>query len=298
MRPIRTGDRGPAVEDIQRRLLLLGYELGPSGVDGVFAGHTLAALERFQAERGLHADGMVGDVTWAALVDATFTLGDRALYLRLPHMHGRDVRVLQEALGALGFPCRADGIFGPRTESAVRDFQRNVALPADGITGANTVEALVNLRHLWEGKGNRASVPVLDRPTHSAAVLDRVAIALRPDNAAAEQLAARIANLALAMTETARLTLHGRDEHPYEDAVILLRIAGAGTPVAVSGVPLVSLEGADAPALATRMAAALGASVRRPSEIVVDASTVTQLDEQVEQRAAVMLLDALCDALD
>ena len=298
MRPIRTGDRGPAVEDVQRRLLLLSYDLGPSGVDGVFAGHTLAAIEQFQAERGLNADGMVGDVTWAALVDATFTLGDRALYLRLPHMHGGDVRLLQEALGALGFPCRADGIFGPGTERAVRDFQRNVALPADGIIGANTVEALMNLRHLWEGKGHRASVPGPDRPTHSAAVLDRVAIALRPDDGAAEELAARIANLALATTESARLTLHGRGEQPYEDAVILLRITGGGTPVAVSGVPLVSLEGVEATALAARMAAALAASERRPSEIVVDASSVAQRDEQAEQRAAVILLDALCDALD
>jgi peptidoglycan hydrolase-like protein with peptidoglycan-binding domain len=298
MKPIREGDRGPAVEDIQRRLLLLGYALGPSGVDGVFAGHTLSATKQFQSDRELNADGLVGDTTWAALVDATFTLGDRALYLRLPHMHGRDVRLLQEALGALGFPCRADSIFGPRTEEAVRDFQRNVALPADGITGANTVEALQNLRHLWEGKGQHATVSASDRPARGAAVLERVAIAVRPDDAAAEELAARIANLALATTEDAQITLLGRGEQPYEDTAVLLRITGGGTSIALTGVPLVSLAGIEVAAFAPRMAAAFIVSEGRCREVVVDVSAVVEGNEQAQQRVAVTLLDALCSALD
>jgi peptidoglycan hydrolase-like protein with peptidoglycan-binding domain len=298
MRPIREGDRGPAVEDIQRRLLLLGYALGPSGVDGVFAGHTLAAITQFQDDRELNADGLVGEVTWAALVDATFTLGDRALYLRLPHMHGRDVLVLQEALGALGFPCVADGIFGPRTEEAVRDFQLNVALPADGLTGGNTVEALLNLRHLWEGKGQRATISASDRPARGAAILERVAIAVRPDDAAAEELAARIANLALATTEDAQTSLLGRDEEPYEDTEVLLRISGSGTSIALTGVPLVVLAGAEGATLAPRMAAAFIVSEGRCREVMVDVSAVVEGSEPEQQRVAVTLLDALCSALD
>ena len=88
MKPITAGDRGPAVEDIQRRLALLGYGLGPAGIDGVLLGDTITAITQFQAERGLPPDDAVGDKTWAALVDATFTLGDRMLYLRAPHFHG------------------------------------------------------------------------------------------------------------------------------------------------------------------------------------------------------------------
>ena len=87
MRPIREGDRGAAVEDVQRRLITLGADLGPTGVDGVFFGATLAAVRAFQHVRGLDEDGEVGDHTWAALVDATFSLGDRLLYLRHPYLH-------------------------------------------------------------------------------------------------------------------------------------------------------------------------------------------------------------------
>ena len=36
-----------------------------------------------------------------------------------------------------------DGIFGPRTEAAVRDFQSNENLAVDGIVGRNTWTALL-----------------------------------------------------------------------------------------------------------------------------------------------------------
>lgn len=298
MRPIKAGDRGPAVEDIQRRLLLLGYDLGPSGVDGVFAGKTLAAIAQFQTDRELATDGLVGDVTWAALVDATFTLGDRTLYLRLPCMHGRDVMVLQEALGALGFPSAVDGIFGPQTETAVRDFQRNVALPADGITGANTVEALSNLRHLWEGKSKRATLQAVTSPTKAATVLASVPMAVRPEDAATEELAARVANLAYATTEAAQTVLLARGEAPPADISVLVRLADGGTSLALPGVPLVVLGAVEPQALAARMAAALEASEGRLREVVVHVTHAVASDEPSAQRAAVMLLDAVCAALD
>ncbi|MBA4371008.1 MAG: peptidoglycan-binding protein, partial [Coriobacteriaceae bacterium] len=153
MRPIRTGDRGPAVEDVQRRLLSLGYDLGTDGVDGVFLERTRDAVTAFQRGICLAEDGVVGPRTWAALVDSTFRLGDRLLYLRRPHFHGRDVATLQGALNVLGFSCGGpDGIFGVYTEHAVREFQANCGLVPDGVAGDDTVRAVVNLRHVWEGK--------------------------------------------------------------------------------------------------------------------------------------------------
>lgn len=58
---------------------------------------------------------------------------------------GNDVRAVQEALKLLGYdPGPIDGIFGPRTDAAVRAFQRAKGLGVDGIVGPKTRAALVN----------------------------------------------------------------------------------------------------------------------------------------------------------
>ena len=50
---------------------------------------------------------------------------------------GNEVKALQEKLNL-----KADGIFGPITEEAVKDFQRSNGLEVDGIVGANTISKL------------------------------------------------------------------------------------------------------------------------------------------------------------
>lgn len=56
---------------------------------------------------------------------------------------GDEVRKLQTRLIDLGFlDDAADGIFGPKTERAVRDFQGSAGLAVDGLVGPNTQAAL------------------------------------------------------------------------------------------------------------------------------------------------------------
>lgn len=55
---------------------------------------------------------------------------------------GSDVTTLQNALNKLGYGLAADGIFGAKTEAAVRDFQKKKGLTVDGIVGAKTWAAL------------------------------------------------------------------------------------------------------------------------------------------------------------
>lgn len=139
------GAQGDAVRDVQRRLGVLGHDLGddPSGAYGPA---TEVAVRAFQKERRLPADGVVGPVTWAALVEAGYRLGDRFLYHRTPMLRGDDVAELQGALGALGFDAgKVDGICGPDTASAMKEFQRNSGLTPDGICGPDTVAALRRL---------------------------------------------------------------------------------------------------------------------------------------------------------
>lgn len=146
MRLIRLGDRGEHVLDVQTRLATLGYAIPTDERTGVFGPATRDAVRAFQQRRGLLVDGIVGEDTWRELVEASWRLGDRVLYLRGPHSRGDDVRDLQDRLATFGFDVgRTDGIFGPRTDAAVREFQRNYGIPADGVVAAQTVRALAGL---------------------------------------------------------------------------------------------------------------------------------------------------------
>lgn len=145
---IRLGDVGPDVADVQRRLDGVGLPCHPD-VPGVFGEATGTAVRTFQQQRGLTADGLVGDDTWRALVESGYRLGDRLLYVTQPMLRGDDVRELQRRLNRLGFDTdHVDGFYGERTRAAVRDFQLNAGLTPDGIAGQETFEALRRLhRH-------------------------------------------------------------------------------------------------------------------------------------------------------
>ena len=138
--PLRPGDGGEAVRDLQHRLGVAGHP--PAGDDpGLYAAGTEAAVRAFQSTRGLRADGICGSQTWSALVEAGWRLGDRLLYLRQPMLRGDDVAALQRRLGALGFDAgRVDGIFGPDTERALSEFQRNIGIVVDGVCGSSTLD--------------------------------------------------------------------------------------------------------------------------------------------------------------
>ena len=137
MEPIKRNDTGAAVEDVQTRLARIVH-LPEDAIT--------AALAEFLAASALPPSEEVTEKVWAALVDATYNLGDRTLYLRMPYFHGHDVLELQQALGALGFFYGTrDAIFGAHTEEALRRFQLNLGLPSDGIAGAYTYAALMIL---------------------------------------------------------------------------------------------------------------------------------------------------------
>lgn len=55
---------------------------------------------------------------------------------------GPDVGLVQLQLATLAGGARPDGIYGPQTAAKVRDFQRIMALPVDGVAGARTRAAL------------------------------------------------------------------------------------------------------------------------------------------------------------
>lgn len=55
---------------------------------------------------------------------------------------GNDVKTLQSALNRAGYGLTVDGVFGSKTTSAVKDFQKKHGLSADGIVGDKTWDKL------------------------------------------------------------------------------------------------------------------------------------------------------------
>ena len=167
---IKKGDKGNAVVDVQQRLAALGYDLGPTSVDGFFGKWTEQAVRRFQEDRDVSVSGAVNEETWRRMVDATYKLGDRALYLRSPFFHGDDVRQLQLWLNGIGFRTEfIDGIFGPSTEEAVKEFQENLDLSIDGIVGPSTLTELNNIQGMLDQ--NQASLLGAELPLSSVVSL-------------------------------------------------------------------------------------------------------------------------------
>lgn len=162
--PLRPGDSGPAVRDLHRLLAPLGES--PIESDE-YSDLTEGAVRRFQKSRGLVVDGICGPHTWTALVEADHRLGDRMLYLRSPMTRGDDVADIQRRLGSLGFDAGwVDGIFGPDTEQAVREFQGNAGLVADGVVGFDTVAALDRVAMRQAGQKTVAAVRERERLRH------------------------------------------------------------------------------------------------------------------------------------
>jgi len=133
---VKQGSQGHPVPALQYLLRDRGHHVT---VDGIFGPKTEAAVEQFQVADQLHVDGIVGPQTWGALVIvlARGSTGDA-------------VRGLQEEFrfrdqsGGQGRGLAVDGIFGPKTASAVRSFQQALAITVDGIVGPVTWRALVS----------------------------------------------------------------------------------------------------------------------------------------------------------
>ena len=121
-----------------------------------FGEGTLAVVEGFQRARGLPITGVVDETTWERLIEAGWRLGHRLLFTSAPYLRGDDVAELQVRLAQFGFnPGRIDGIFGPLTEEALRDFQRNCALDPSGTLTRST---LTELERMGSARGDRSLV--------------------------------------------------------------------------------------------------------------------------------------------
>lgn len=141
---LRRGDHGPRVQALRDLLTRAGVRLPEAADPAAFDGCLEHAVKAFQQLRGLVADGVVGPQTSRVLDAARWRLGDRILLFTPGHlMRGDDVAALQERLVILGvFAGPVDGLFGHRTEAALRELQRGLGLQSDGLCGPATLRAM------------------------------------------------------------------------------------------------------------------------------------------------------------
>ena len=121
-----------AVSHLQEELADLGYYEGPQ--DGVFGDETEAALEQLQADEGLESTGEL-DRSTRAVLGALAGKSDAL-----------SVKAMQTALAELGlYDGLIDGDYGPATEGAIEEVQREAGIEVDGAYGQETAAALNEL---------------------------------------------------------------------------------------------------------------------------------------------------------
>ena len=167
-RPLRLGDSGNAVQQMQIRLnrISTNYPNIPkiNPTDGNFGVDTEEAVRAFQRTFRLSEDGIVGPATWYRItylfnaVKRLSELDSEGIRIdELPRAFeellslgdvGDDVRVMQYYLAVIAAyydtipPVAVNGVFDENTEAAVRAFQQQFGLTPDGIVGRQTWQAM------------------------------------------------------------------------------------------------------------------------------------------------------------
>lgn len=143
---LKRGDTGSEVTRMQTRLIALGYLTGKA--TGTFDSATEKAVYAFQKRNVSYSDGIAGPMTLKALYSsnarATSTSsGVVGTSLRKGMTDSASVRNMQSRLNRLGYYYGTiDGNFGQGTEAAVKAFQANNGLVADGVAGESTLNKL------------------------------------------------------------------------------------------------------------------------------------------------------------
>lgn len=185
---LQSGDSGSKVTQLQNALKLLGFYTG--GVDGKFGSGTRAAVIQFQRANGLTADGLAGTKTQQLLYSQVNSgiSGDNSSSssssssssasgftrtLRKGYT-GTDVISVQQKLKDLGFYTGSvDGVYGTGSMAAVKAFQRQNGLTADGLVGSRTHAVLMSATSgstSNSGSGNSSSDSSSDQ-THAEGTL-------------------------------------------------------------------------------------------------------------------------------
>ncbi len=175
-RTLRFGDKGLDVKYVMERLYALGYY--NKKIDEKFGSGMLAAVKAFQRKNSLTADGIIGKKSLETLfsvgvLDADDLVPEPEEETKLPLKkgdQGEEVARVQLRLNDLGYAVgTADGIFGAKTQAAVKLFQARNALTVDGKVGQRTMDKLFS-ESAVPAKGAAPVIP--EDPADNQPVID------------------------------------------------------------------------------------------------------------------------------
>ena len=143
-------DNHPIRSDIMMQIVLKSYGYYDGKIDGIFGNVSKNALISLQKSNDIGADGKIGPQTCKLLLDKKNVIKKKKLTTNIPNKttdienkYSQEIYDAQIILKNLGlYTSTVDGINGPGTKRAVREFQSKSGLVADGVIGSKTKAAL------------------------------------------------------------------------------------------------------------------------------------------------------------
>ena len=146
---LNTRSRGLNVKNLQQNLKDLGFFPAKITPNGIFGPATRKAVTDYQTARDLQKTGILDAPTLAALNAEVIKVPAPKPFqfskLLRPGVRSTDVTELQKKLQSLNFfpqNIKPNGVFGPATLKALKDFQASNGLVQSGTTNRETLDAL------------------------------------------------------------------------------------------------------------------------------------------------------------
>jgi len=144
-------DFHPVRSDIMMQLVLKSYGYYEGNIDGLFGSISKNALIQFQTQNNIVADGIIGSQTCNLLLNKSeiikkvnsnisIEISDTS---KTENDYSQEIYDAQLKLKELGlYTSTVDGINGPVTKRALKNFQSKSGLSPDGVLGPLTLAAL------------------------------------------------------------------------------------------------------------------------------------------------------------
>ena len=165
----------PVKSDIMLQLVLKSYGYYDGKIDGKFGNISKKALISFQNTNNIEADGIVGTQTCQLLLNKKQILKKISIVSQASNLEqdfSQDIYDAQEKLKQLGlYTSQLDGLNGPGTKRALRNFQTKAGLIPDAVLGPLTKSALEKGEDSYVVVN--VSTPTVDTESNSGSSVDQ-----------------------------------------------------------------------------------------------------------------------------